>query len=145
MLKIGGILYCMHTSQVTSVMSTLRPCELCFLCPWDSPCRNTGVGCRALYSRSFWLRDQNCILGLLQWQAGSLPLVPPGKTLIILKYLCNIMHIYIYMNHKESAKKIINWKCTKFLEIKLYKLNKNYTNTLKTYPQIKEEILQNTK
>ena len=55
------------------------------------------------------------------------------------------MHIYIYMNHKESAKKIINWKCKKFLEIKLYKLNKNYTNTLKTYPQIKEEILQNTK
>ena len=28
---------------------------------------------------SFWPRDQTCSYCLLPWQAGSLPLVPPGK------------------------------------------------------------------
>ena len=42
-----------------------------FLCPWDSLGKNTGVDCHAVL--------QGIFSYLLQWQAGSLPLVPPGK------------------------------------------------------------------
>ena len=50
------------------------------LCPWDSPGKNTGVGCCALLQRIFPTQGLNlCLLHLLHWQAGSLPLAPPGK------------------------------------------------------------------
>ena len=45
------------------------------LCPWDSPGKSTGVGCRLSQ-----LRDRTRIfLCLRHRQAGSLPLLPPGK------------------------------------------------------------------
>ena len=51
-----------------------------FLCPWDSPDRNTGVGCHALLQGIFPTRGSNLhLLHLLHWQAGSSPLAPPGK------------------------------------------------------------------
>ena len=50
------------------------------LCPWDSPGKNTGVGCRALLQGIFLTQGSNLhLLHLLHWQAGSLPLAPPGK------------------------------------------------------------------
>ena len=50
------------------------------LCPWDSPDRNTGVGCHALLQGIFPTRGSNLhLLHLLHWQAGSSPLAPPGK------------------------------------------------------------------
>ena len=50
------------------------------LCPWDSPGKNTGVGCHVLLQRIFPTQGLNpCLLRLLHWQAGSLPLVLPGK------------------------------------------------------------------
>ena len=52
------------------------------LCPWDSPGMNTGVCCHALLQGIFPTKGSNlCLLGLLNCQAGSLPLVPPGKSL----------------------------------------------------------------
>ena len=51
-----------------------------FLCPWDSPGKNTGMGCHALLQGIFPTQGSNpCLLCLLHWQAGSLPLAPPGK------------------------------------------------------------------
>ena len=47
----------------------LRPTRL--LCPWDSPGKNTGVGCRALLQGIFPTQGSN--LGLLPWQVDSLP------------------------------------------------------------------------
>ena len=50
-------------------VSHLQPCGLQltrFLCPWTSPCKNTGVGCHALLQGSSWPRDQtlvSCIAG----------------------------------------------------------------------------------
>ena len=41
-------------------------------CPWDPPGRNTGVGCRFLLRGIF--PTQGSSLGLLRWQAGSVPL-----------------------------------------------------------------------
>ena len=50
------------------------------LCPWDSPGKNTGVGCHALLQGIYPTQGSNpCLLCLLHWQAGSLPLAPPGK------------------------------------------------------------------
>ena len=46
----------------------------------DSPGENTGVGCHALLQVVFLTQgSKQLLLSLLHWQAGSLPLVPPGK------------------------------------------------------------------
>ena len=39
--------------------------------PWDSPGKNTGVGCHFLLQGIFLTQGSN--LHLLHWQAGSLP------------------------------------------------------------------------
>ena len=50
------------------------------LCPWDSPGKNTGVGCHALLHGIFLTQGSNSRLSrLLHWQVGSLPLALPGK------------------------------------------------------------------
>ena len=50
------------------------------LCPWDSPGKNTGVGCHAILQGIFLTQGSNPhLLNLLHWQADSLPLMPPGK------------------------------------------------------------------
>ena len=47
---------------------------------WDSPGKNTGMGCHTLLQGSFPTQGSNlCLLCLLHCQADSLPLVPPGK------------------------------------------------------------------
>ena len=49
-------------------------------CPWDSPDKNTAVGCHALLQGIFQTPGSNLlILYLLHWQERSLPLAPPGK------------------------------------------------------------------
>ena len=48
------------------------------LCPWDSPGKNTRIGCHFLLQRIFLTQGWNP--RLLHWQAGSLPLVPPGES-----------------------------------------------------------------
>ena len=46
------------------------------LCPWDSPGKNTGVGCYALLQGISLTQKLNLhLLRFLHWQAGSLP--PP--------------------------------------------------------------------
>ena len=45
------------------------------LCTWDSPGKNSGVGCHALFQGIFLAQGSNlCHSSLLHWQAGSLPL-----------------------------------------------------------------------
>ena len=51
--------------------------------PWDSPGKNTGVGCHFLLQGIFLIQGSNpSLLYLLHWQVGSLPLVPPGNLCI---------------------------------------------------------------
>ena len=62
---------------VKIISNFLRPYGLQLarrLSPWDSPGMNTGVDCHALFQGL-----NLCLLCLLHWQAGSLPLPPPGK------------------------------------------------------------------
>ena len=57
------IYMCVHACSVSPVMSDylrhhgLQPTRL--LCPWDSPGKNTGVGCHALLQRSFPTQASN--------------------------------------------------------------------------------------
>ena len=49
----------------------------------DSPGKNTGVGCHFLLQGIFPIRGSNShLLSLLYWQAGSLPLTPPGNPVL---------------------------------------------------------------
>ena len=51
-----------------------------FSCPWDSPGKDTGVGCHALLQGIFQTQGSKLhLLHFLHWQVGSLPLVPSGK------------------------------------------------------------------
>ena len=60
----------------------------------DSPGKNNGVGCRALLKWIFPTQELNLwLLCLLHWWAGSLPLVPPGKS-------PESVYIYIYIYTK---------------------------------------------
>ena len=44
-------------------------------CPWDSPGKNTGVGCHPLLQQIFQPRNQTHVYYVyLRWQVGSLPL-----------------------------------------------------------------------
>ena len=56
------------------------PSPVRFLCPWDSPGKNIGVGCHALLQGIFPTQGWNPhLLWLLHWQVGSLPLEQSGK------------------------------------------------------------------
>ena len=51
----------------------LKPSRL--ICPWDSPGKNTGVGCHFLLQGIFLTQGSNP--HLLRWQADSLPMSHP--------------------------------------------------------------------
>ena len=75
-------LVCMYARSLRSCLTFCDPYELWptrFFCPWDSPGKNTRVGCHDLLQASPQPRDQSHISCLLHWQAGSLPLEWPGK------------------------------------------------------------------
>ena len=64
---------------------SLPPCGLYptrSLCLWDSPGKNTGVGCHFLLQGIIPTPEEDPdLLCLLHWQAGPLPLAPPGEPL----------------------------------------------------------------
>ena len=76
---------------------SLRPCGLeepaRLLCPWNSPDKNTGVGCHPVLQGILPTRDRTPhVLCLLHWQVGFLPLVPPAaaaKSLHSCPILCD--------------------------------------------------------
>ena len=75
------------TWSCSVISDSLRPHGLLpprRLCPWDSPSKNTGGGCMPSSGGSSPPRDH--ALRLPYWQAGSLPLVPPGKPRMTLKW-----------------------------------------------------------
>ena len=86
----------MHTRVQMLCMRVLSRFSLCLtlcdpmdcspprlFCPWDSPGKNTGVGCHALLQGIFLTQGWNPhLLCLLHWRAGSLPLVPPGSPML---------------------------------------------------------------
>ena len=87
--------------SLTSVISDsgwshgLQPTRLPY--PWDSPGEKTAMGCHALLQGILPTQGLNpCLLCLLHWQVGSLPLAPPGKPLWYIYELMNVNLIYCY-------------------------------------------------
>ena len=84
---------CLCVSVCVSVCVHAHPMDyspIRLLCPWDSPGKNTGVGCQALLQGIFLTQRSNPgLLCLLHWQAGYLPLVPPGKPQALPVSFCN--------------------------------------------------------
>ena len=73
MLSLCGFTWCVLSCSVASNFlrpDGLQPARL--LCPWDSPGKNTGVGCHALLQGVF-PTQVSCIAGRF------LPSEPPGK------------------------------------------------------------------
>ena len=63
-----------------SLQLCLILCNPMVLCLWDSPGKDTGVGCHALFQGIFLTQGSNPgLLRLKHWQVGSLPLAPPAK------------------------------------------------------------------
>ena len=80
-------------ASVGSDSANLWTVAPCLLCPWDSPGKNTGVGCHALLQGILLTQGLNLhLLCLLDWQEGSLPLAPPGKPS---NYLINLIHFFL--------------------------------------------------
>ena len=56
----------------------------------DSPGKNIGVSCHALFQEIFLIQGRNlCLLCLFHWHAGSLPLAPPEKPCKAIKMKIN--------------------------------------------------------
>ena len=68
---------CWIASVISNSLQYYGPQSARLLCPRDSPGKSTGVGCPALLPGIFLNQAWNPCL--LHWQAGSLPLAPPGK------------------------------------------------------------------
>ena len=74
---LGSAVLCSVT-QSCLTLQPYGPKPPRLLRPWDSPGKNTGVGCHFLLQGIFPTQGSNPrLLCLLHWQAGSLPLVPP--------------------------------------------------------------------
>ena len=114
-------LHHMGACYITSVVSNflwpygLQPARL--FCLWDSPGRNTGMGCRALLQGTSRPRDQTHVsLCLLHWQAGSLPLALAGKSFLhhstglFLFYF--VLQIFYYATVAKIYKGIGLWTFT---------------------------------
>ena len=74
---------CMHAKSPRTVSDYLQPYgpqPARLLCLWNSPGKNTRVGCLALLQGIFPTQgSKTSLLCLLHWQEAPLPLVPPGK------------------------------------------------------------------
>ena len=96
------------------------------LCPWDSSGKYTGMGCHSLHQRTFPTQRSNpCLLCLLRWQAGSLPLVPPAKPklLFIVVCCCSVtqstrLFVTPFIAACQASLSItISWSLLKFMSI----------------------------
>ena len=95
--------WCVLLAQLCPTLCNPMDCSLPGSSVHDSPGKNTPVGCHSLLQGIFPIQRLNLhLLCLLYWQAGSLPLVPPGKP----KY-CDIM---IYNKKYLFAFHICLWR-----------------------------------
>ena len=87
-IYICAVLSCF---SVLNFLQIYGPQSSRLLCPWDSPGKNTEVGCHFLLQGIFPTQGWNlCLLRLLHWQVGSLPLATLREsfykhTIVVLK------------------------------------------------------------
>ena len=92
------------------------------LCLWNSLGKNTRVGSHFLLQGIFLTQGSNlCLSCLLNWQVGSLPLVPPGKpSNIVCAVLCLVtqfcLTLYDPVDHAMGIlqARILEWVAISF-------------------------------
>ena len=105
---------CVHTKSLQSCPTLCNPMDCS---PPGSSVhgilqKKTGVGCHALVHGIFQTLGLNpCLLCLLQWQAGSLPLVPSSKTdfctfLFFLFFLC-LCKVTIWLPYSPIVRVVV--------------------------------------
>ena len=78
-------------SRLALLPHTLQPAR--FLCPWNVPGKNNGVGCHFLLQGIFPTQGSNpLLLGLLHRQADSLPLALSGEPILRWRTTNRICH-----------------------------------------------------
>ena len=96
---VVGRSYSVHVCCVTWVMPDyLQPCRLWptrLLCPWDSPSKNTGLGCPLLLQESSQPGDGTHVSCLLHW-----------RWVLYLWHLLGSPEIHFYLNIKNILKEI---------------------------------------
>ena len=82
-LKTISLQLCAKSLQSRLTLCNPMDCSLPgFFVHGDSPPKNTGVGCNVLQGIFPNQGSNPCLLCLLYWQVGSLPLAPPGSNLL---------------------------------------------------------------
>ena len=76
-MRLACSVLCLVAQPYPTVCDPMDCSPPVFLCPWDFPGKNTGVGWHALLQGVFPTQGLNPLL--LHWQVGTLPLAPPGK------------------------------------------------------------------
>ena len=80
----------------------LQPTRLLF--PWNSPGKNTAVGCHFFHQGIFLAQGSNtCLLCLLHWWAGSILVAPTGNIHLQLIIIFNVISQLIYSGFSSVA------------------------------------------
>ena len=84
--------------------------------PWDSPSKNTRVGYHFLLQGTFPTQGLNlCLLHLLHWQVGSLPLAPPGKPQNMEQFMnLNVIVVHLQLKPLSLNTEWYWYDCRKF-------------------------------
>ena len=112
---LSGSMYMLHTVPVVakSCLTVLWPpltWPARLLCPWDSLGKNTGVGCHFLFQGIFLTQGLN--LGLLHWQADSLPLSHQGSPSSITActvFSCSVVSSSLRPNGLQPTRLLCPW------------------------------------
>ena len=62
-----GAKLCVQLLSGVQLVATQWTVAISLLCPWDSPCKNTGVGCHALLQGIFLTQGSNLSLLHCRW------------------------------------------------------------------------------
>ena len=65
--KKADILGSCKVKSLSHVLLFATPWTIAYLCPWDFPGKNTGVGCHFFPSRSSWPRDWTWVSHIAGW------------------------------------------------------------------------------
>ena len=107
----------------------------------DSLGKNSGVGCHFLLQGIFSTQGLNSLsLSLLHWQAGSLPLAPPGKPLTTVT-MADIP--WSPENEKKGNSLIHSWspQCFRFILFHLYSAHNMHLFPCSLHPPILPSFL----
>ena len=76
----GIIVVCSDAQSCPTLWDPTDNSPTRLLYPWDSPGKNTGVGCHFFFQGIFLTQGSNpYLLCLLLWKVDSFPRAPPGK------------------------------------------------------------------